>query len=115
MEFPKSWYPLCRSHELKSAQVIQVKALEQTLAVFRTEQGKPAAVKAQCCHIGADLSNGRVEGERLICTLHGWAFDKQGHCRHIPCQENIPKRLRQEALECFECYGDVHTLSGGAS
>jgi len=92
--------------------VIKVKALGQKLAVFRTEQGTPAAVKSQCCHIGADLSNGRVEGERLICPLHMWAFDKHGSCRDIPCQKNVPKRVQQEAFECCECYGVIYAYFG---
>ncbi len=112
MQFPRSWYPLCCSHEVKRGAVISVQALGQQLAVFRTVLGKPAAVKAQCCHIGADLSNGWVTGERLICPLHMWAFDTQGQCQDIPCQQEIPKRVRQNALPCVERYGLIYGFFG---
>lgn len=112
MEIPNSWYPLCRSKELNRGKVLPVEALGYKLAVFRTELGEPGAVKAQCCHIGADLSNGWVEQERLICPLHMWAFDTEGHCRNIPCQENIPDGIRQDALQCCERHGVVYGYLG---
>jgi phenylpropionate dioxygenase-like ring-hydroxylating dioxygenase large terminal subunit len=93
--------------------VIPVEALGRKFAVFRTQQGELGAVKAQCCHIGADLSRGWVEGERLICPLHMWAFDTQGKCRHIPCQDSVPERLRQDAMRCSERYGVVYGYLGG--
>lgn len=112
MEIPKSWYPLCRSRELKCGKVIPVEAMGFKLAVFRTQSGQPGAVKAQCCHIGADLSNGWVEQERLVCPLHMWAFDTRGQCRNIPCQETIPKKIRQDALQCCERFGVVFGYLG---
>lgn len=112
MEYPRSWYPLCRSYELKRGMVMAVEALGRRLAVFRTQQGELGAIHAQCCHIGADLSRGWVAGERLVCPLHMWAFDIQGKCREIPCEETVPERMHQDALRCREQYGVIYGYLG---
>ncbi len=113
MEYPTSWYPLCRSSELRRGKVLAVEALGSKLALFRTRQGAIGAVKAQCCHIGADLSRGWVTEERLVCPLHLWEFGTDGRCHTIPCQDEVPERLRQDALHCEERYGVVYGYLGG--
>lgn len=112
MIFPRSWYPLCRSSDLKQGTVIPREAFGHKLAVFRTQKGTVGALDAQCCHIGADLSTGRVNNDFLCCPLHRWSFDTQGQCKHIPCQEKIPRRAKQTALRCIEHYGLVYAYLG---
>ena len=112
--FPASWYPLCRSSELKPRQVLKRAAFGMSLAVFRTHSGRAAAIHAQCVHMGADLSYGRVYGERLQCPLHHWEFGVEGRCEHIPEIINIPGRARQAALACREQYGMVFAFLGGS-
>jgi len=80
--------------------------------VFRTQKRQVGALDAQCCHIGADLSKGQVDGDCLRCPLHQWAFDAGGICRDIPCQDEIPHRARQTALRCSEHYGLVYACLG---
>ncbi len=111
--FPASWYPLCRSFELKPRQVLKRHAFGVPLAVFRTQSGRVAAVHSQCVHMGADLSYGRVYGERLQCPLHHWEFGAEGRCEHIPEIINIPGRARQAAFICREQYGMVFAFLGG--
>lgn len=112
--FPASWYPLCRSSELKTRRVLRREAFGIVLAVFRTRSGCPAAVHAQCSHMGADLSYGRVVGERLRCHLHEWEFGVEGRCEHIPATADIPKRAKLAWLLCREQYGIVFAFLGGA-
>ncbi len=111
--FPTSWYPLCRSSELKPRQVLKRQAFGIPLAVFRAQSGRVAAVHAQCVHMGADLSRGRVVGERLQCPLHEWEYGAQGRCEYIPATDDIPGRARQAALVCREQYGLVFAFLGG--
>ena len=113
LTFPASWYPLCRSSELKPRQVLKREAFGVALAVFRTQSGRVAAIHAQCIHMGADLSYGRVFGERLQCPLHHWEYGSEGRCEHIPEIINIPARARQAALVCKEQYGMVFAFLGG--
>jgi UDP-MurNAc hydroxylase len=47
-----------------------------------------------CPHRGADLSVfGEIDGEDLVCTLHGWHFNLEtGECRNA---EDRPLRIRR--------------------
>ncbi len=113
--FPRSWYPLCRSTDLKRGQIIARHAFGHKLAVFRTQQNQLGAVDSRCCHIGADLSRGFIDDDFLVCPLHNWAYDVQGKCQRIPCgrsQEEIPVRAKQPALYCQEHYGVVYGFLG---
>lgn len=111
--FPASWYPLCRSTDLAPGRVIPCEAFGHRLAVFRTATGQVGAMLAQCAHMGADLAQGRVVGERLRCPLHEWEYGLAGQCEHIPGIANIPARARQVTLMCAEQYGLVFAFLGG--
>src|SRR5688500_13474260 len=113
LSFPASWYPLCRSSELKRRQVVGLEAFGFDLAVFRTISGKVVALQAQCVHMGADLSRGRVIGGRLQCPLTEWECGSQGLCEYIPATTEIPERARLGALPCEEHYGLVFAFLGG--
>src|SRR6266487_2142343 len=111
--FPTSWYPLCRSSEVKRGWVVRVEAFDIPLAVFRTEGGRVGAIHSQCIHMGADLSRGRVVGERLQCPLHEWQYNGRGVCEHIPAVATVPARARQASFICQEHYGIVFAFLGG--
>jgi len=113
LSFPASWYPLCRSSELKRKQAIKRNAFGLSLAVFRTASGKVGAVHSECAHMGADLSRGRVCGERLQCPLHEWEYSASGTCEHIPAVPAVPAQARQMSLICKEQYGMVFGFLGG--
>lgn len=114
LSFPASWYPLCRSAELRRQQVIKREAFGLPLAVFRAASGKIGAVHSECAHMGADLSRGRVSGERLQCPLHEWEYSPTGVCEHIPAAATVPARARQMSLVCMERYGMVFGFLGGS-
>ncbi len=113
LTFPKSWYPLCRSADVKRGKVIRQVAFGAPLAIFRTHSGRLGAVHAACAHMGADLSRGRVVGERIQCPLHHWEYDASGACELIPAESAIPARARQTSLVCEERYGIIFGFLGG--
>jgi hypothetical protein len=82
------------------------------LVIFRTQTGKLSALDASCSHLGGDLSEGCVVGERLRCPLHNWEFDVEGICRYIPYGISIPDGARQLSLHCQERYGLVFAFWG---
>ena len=110
--FPRSWYPLCRSTELRRRQVIARQAFGVRLAVFRTGSGRVGALHAECTHMGADLARGQVVGEHVQCPLHHWEFGTRGQCERIPGCESIPARARQAAFTCQEHYGLIFAFLG---
>lgn len=65
--------------------------LETPVVLYRLEDGTPAALYDRCPHRWAPLSEGRVEGERIICPYHGMEFDPAGNCVKAPTQDMTPK------------------------
>lgn len=51
----------------------------EPVAVARLGSGKLVIVADQCPHDGGRISDGFVEGERLVCARHGWQLE--------PCAE----------------------------
>lgn len=102
-----AWWPLALSHEL------QQQPLGRTLhgvplVLFRDAEGQPAVLPDRCPHRFAPLSAGRVHNGQLQCPYHGWRFDAQGRCTHLPGQEQ--QRCSQPllpALHICEAHGLV--------
>lgn len=48
------------------------------------------AIGNTCPHQGGSLCDGAVEGDIVICPLHGWEFDlRSGACMTVP-GESVP-------------------------
>jgi UDP-MurNAc hydroxylase len=48
--------------------------------------GKQLYVQRTCPHAGGDLSKGHVEGDELVCPVHGWRFSlRDGVCARSGC------------------------------
>ncbi|MBV9183539.1 MAG: Rieske (2Fe-2S) protein, partial [Acidobacteria bacterium] len=79
------WYRALPGDRLKPEQLAKITLLEIPLVVGRDRQGRPFALRDACPHRGMPLSSGRLEGEQLECSYHGWRFDvHSGQCRLIP-------------------------------
>ena len=62
-------------HELAFVPVGRVVAARdgaRAVAVARLESGALVVVDDECPHDGGKISDGYVEGERLVCARHGW-------------------------------------------
>jgi len=59
-----------------------------TVAVARLGSGKLVVVVDECPHDGGRISDGFVEGERIVCTRHNWELEvENGRCkRAAPCK-----------------------------
>jgi phenylpropionate dioxygenase-like ring-hydroxylating dioxygenase large terminal subunit len=79
----KHWYILAASDELGDKPLAK-QLFGTPIVLFRGEGGKAGALLDRCPHRNVPLSLGRVTGERLACAYHGWQFDTEGVCRHIP-------------------------------
>ena len=87
------WYVAAWNHELIDGRMIARTLLDKPVVLYRGESGKPVALDDRCCHRGAKLSHGRVEGDCVRCMYHGLMFDATGKCVQIPGQDNIPPKL----------------------
>ncbi|MEM7770935.1 MAG: aromatic ring-hydroxylating dioxygenase subunit alpha [Cyanobacteria bacterium P01_A01_bin.37] len=109
--FVEGWYWAIASHQLKVGQVKAVTIQGRDLAIYRGSNKKVVAIDAYCPHMGAHLAEGRVEGDRLRCFFHNWAFDKNGTCTDAPCLDGPPP-LRQATFPTAEQYGMVWVWTG---
>jgi phenylpropionate dioxygenase-like ring-hydroxylating dioxygenase large terminal subunit len=62
--------------------------------------------------LGADLTRGRVVGERIRCALHAWEYDANGLCVHVPGVRDIPTAARQPSLATAEHLGLIWGFLG---
>lgn len=56
----------------------------RTVAVARLTSGRLVVVDDRCPHDGGRISDGWVEGERLVCARHGWEMEvENGECTRV--------------------------------
>ena len=78
------WYVILESREVKAKKPIKVTRLNETLVVWRDQQGNVCCIADRCCHRGASLSCGKLEDGKVECPFHGFLFDGEGKVRLIP-------------------------------
>jgi nitrite reductase/ring-hydroxylating ferredoxin subunit len=62
------------------------------VAVFRRGD-EILAIGNDCPHQGGSLCDGWVEGDIVVCPLHGWEFDmRTGACMTVP-GESVPRYI----------------------
>lgn len=105
-EFPKSWYPVARSSTLKKGRHQRVRFLDRDWILFRGEDGRAGIVSRYCNHMGADLGEGCVRGQHLICPVHHWAYGHDGTC-HAKIPQGLAGDAKLESLAMQEWAGIV--------
>jgi phenylpropionate dioxygenase-like ring-hydroxylating dioxygenase large terminal subunit len=79
------WYPAVRSTEIRGQNLVTAMLLEVPLVLGRTHEGKVFAMRDSCPHRGIPLSYGRLDGNVVECSYHGWRFEAcSGQCVEIP-------------------------------
>jgi nitrite reductase/ring-hydroxylating ferredoxin subunit len=72
--------PFIRADEIKEGAAKLVRINNEEIAVFK-HQGQLCAMQNGCPHQGGQLSMGWLEGDEVVCPLHGYKFDlKTGAC-----------------------------------
>ncbi len=62
--------------------VVRARDGARAVAVARLESGRLVVVDDTCPHDGGRISDGFVEGERLVCARHGWELEvENGRCK----------------------------------
>jgi nitrite reductase/ring-hydroxylating ferredoxin subunit len=118
VQYPVSWYPLCRSSDLRAGDTVpkRMKVLGTELVAFRASNGKPVVMNALCSHLGADLGGGCVKKDTIECPYHGWKYDQSGACVEIPGQSAIPEKLqafaKQTSYPTEERHGLIFFFNG---
>ena len=89
--FFQHWYPLSPIEDLDPQRPTPVTILGINLVIWKSQSsGTFRVFLNQCPHRLAPLSEGRIDEDtgNLMCSYHGWQFDKQGVCTRIPQADN---------------------------
>ena len=89
--FFQHWYPLLPVEDLDPKQPTPITILGLRLVIWKPKSSKTFRVLLdQCPHRLAPLSEGRIDDKtgNLTCSYHGWQFDEQGICTHLPQAEH---------------------------
>lgn len=99
--FFQHWYPISPVEDLDPKQPTGVTLLGIRLVIWKPKSSDTYRVFLdRCPHRLAPLSEGRVDEKtgNLMCSYHGWQFDSQGICTHIPQAENLQLVINNQTL-----------------
>lgn len=81
--FKRFWYPIIPVSLLADGPKSFV-LLGENIVVWLDSHNQPVALIDRCCHRSAKLSKGKVIENVIECPYHGWRYDQQGQCVHMP-------------------------------
>jgi phenylpropionate dioxygenase-like ring-hydroxylating dioxygenase large terminal subunit len=113
------WHPVALSSRIAAGAITATDLLDTRIALWRDSAGAIHAWEDRCPHRGTRLSMGAIEAgtqaETLRCAYHGWRFDGEGRCRHVPALPDLqPDRLKARVgiFHAQEKYGMVWVCTG---
>jgi phenylpropionate dioxygenase-like ring-hydroxylating dioxygenase large terminal subunit len=68
-----------RAIDVPAGAVVPAQIDDEEIVVWRGRSGGLCAMARQCPHLDWDLADATVCGDELVCSGHGWAFDRDGH------------------------------------
>jgi vanillate O-demethylase monooxygenase subunit len=103
MQFLRNaWYVVGWGDQLAPGP-LRIKALGETIALYRLRDGTAVALADRCPHRFASLGEGKVIEDTLQCPYHGLRFDSSGACVHSPHGNGaIPPRAHVKSYALVE-------------
>ncbi|MBQ0795379.1 Rieske 2Fe-2S domain-containing protein [Zhongshania sp.] len=89
--YARGWYCLGLASEYTSTPV-KLNYFGTRLVAYRGDDGEIHILDGYCPHMGADLSEGCVEGSSIRCPFHAWRWGADGVCDDIPYAKRIPAK-----------------------
>jgi phenylpropionate dioxygenase-like ring-hydroxylating dioxygenase large terminal subunit len=78
------WYFALAARDLRAGKLVHREICGAPIVFARTPDGAAFALRDNCPHRGAPLSEGCMRGNDVECCYHGWTFDSAGQCTSIP-------------------------------
>ena len=102
-----AWYVAAWSSEITRG-LFERTILEQSILMYRKENGDIAAIGNACPHRLAPLHMGKLVGDTIQCGYHGLRFDGSGACVLNPHADGmIPPKMKVPAYPLVEKHGLV--------
>ncbi|QXQ06814.1 aromatic ring-hydroxylating dioxygenase subunit alpha [Sphingosinicellaceae bacterium] len=110
------WYVAALAHEITRLGPVARTLLDEKIVLFRTLDGRAAALQDRCPHRFAPLSAGQVGAHGIACGYHGMTFDGQGTCIANPTQAALPiaPRTKVRSYPIVERHGFLWIWMGDA-
>ena len=101
------WHPVAYASELPEGKPFGTSLLDEAIVIWRSSDRTTHAMKDLCIHRGTALSLGWIDNDNIVCAYHGWRYNADGACVHIPQkeQQTIPRKARARSYACVERYG----------
>ena len=106
-----NWYPVAWSHDIEHS-LTRRTVLKENIVLYRTTDGRVAALADLCPHRFLPLSLGRLNGNNVECGYHGTTFDCNGKCVRVPGQDIIPRDAVVKSYPVVENMGTVWLWMG---
>lgn len=95
------WYQAGWSEEVTQDKPLVRTLLGDPVLLWRDSEGVLRAVLDMCPHRFAPLSEGMIDGDRVVCGYHGLAFGVDGRCVHNP-HGPVTSSMRVRAFPVIE-------------
>ncbi len=107
------WFAVAWSREVEPGRLLARRLMGRDVVLWRSPQAIHCW-RDLCIHRGAQLSLGRLRGDRLVCPYHAWEYNSGGQCVHIPSQpgQPPPAKARAQTYHARERYGIVWVCLG---
>ena len=110
---PDFWYPIARTKDVHAGKAHGVTFGGEPIVLIRPKEGAVFALEDRCAHRQVPLRCGVVNGDRVQCGYHGWAYDRSGKCVSVPylsADKTLPNGVK--SYPCRERYGLIWVFPG---
>ena len=108
------WHVVAKSEDVNCDKPVSAKLMGEKIVMWRSENGNINIWKDFCAHRGSPLSLGKVKNCKIVCPYHGWNFDSDGKCVHVPAhpEQKPPSKRVILSYAAEEKYGFIWASIG---
>lgn len=108
------WHVVLRAEDVPKDKPVPIKLLGEKIVLWHSANTGLQAWKDHCPHRGAPLSLGKIHNCKIVCPYHGWHFDSQGQCVHVPAHPDqaAPAKSLMQTFLATEKYGLIWVSIG---
>ena len=110
--YPRNqWYMVAWGSEVTD-QPLGRTLLDTPLVIYRNTEGRAIVLDGRCPHRRFPLAKGWVENGNIVCPYHGFAFNGEGQCVHVPSQSRPVDTQRTVAFPVREIWNWIWVWMG---